>query len=105
LFGFGLTVAAIGMGIVFLELVLLIIVIKLITLASNSLSAKHVVTKKAVPAKVEEQDEDDIVAVIAGVAAYLTQSVAVVNAIKRIDGVSISAWSQAGCQETRFLRQ
>lgn len=117
--GFGLTVAAIGMGIVFFELVLLIVVIKLITMGSRAITgrngAQQPQQKPAPPAqavvaapaeiKAAEDDEDEIAAVIAAAVAYLTQGTAVITAIKRIQGTTGTAWSQAGRQETMSLRQ
>ena len=116
--GFGLTVAAIGMSVVFAELVFLIFVIMLITKA-----AKLIANRKAPPASAEKTPEnvspaalaiaenapddapEDIVAVIAAAVACLTQGRGVVKAIKRVQEVNGSAWGQAGRQETMAGRQ
>ena len=113
--GFGLTVAAIGMGIVFSELVLLIFVIMLITTVSRAIANRsnvlpgkkpEITVQNAAPAIVEaENDDDDIVAVIAAAVACMTQGASVVTAIRCVHGVSGPIWSQTGRQEVMSVRQ
>ena len=114
MFIFGITVAIIGMGIVFCELVFLIVVIKLITLASKSITSRkngiavkpaEISSKEIAPAGIEAQDDGEIAAVIAAAIACMTQSTTVIKAIKRIQNVNGSTWSQAGRQETMSVRQ
>jgi len=115
MFGFGLTVAGIGIGIVFFELALLILVIFVITFAARSIENRKTTLKEkktepavqvAAPEMIAAEDgNDDIVAVIAAAVAYLTQGTSVVTAIRRVPGVNGSTWSQAGRQETMSVRQ
>ena len=117
MFGFGLTVAGIGIGIVFFELVLLIFVILLITFAARAIEnrkkpalpekkAEIAVQAAAIPAQIAAEDNDDeIAAVIAAAVAYLTEGASVITAIRRVNGTSGSAWGQAGRQETMSARQ
>jgi len=113
MFSFGLTVAGIGIGIVFFELALLIGVIYMITLVAkaltgkkNTLPEKKVAVEAAAPVIIEAEDNDDeIAAVIAAAVAYLTQGTSVVTAIRRVHGVSGPTWSLAGRQETMSARQ
>ena len=113
--GFGLTVAAIGIGIVFFELVLLIFVILLITFAARAIENRktaipgkkpEITVQNAAPAIVKaENDDDDVIAVIAAAVACMTQGASVVTAIRRVQGVSGPIWSQIGRQETMSVRQ
>jgi len=111
--GFGLTVAAIGMGVVFVELIFLVFVINAITAAAKSIEGKKTpavvepVKREEVPAAAvrADEDQDEIIAVISAVAAYLGQSGTTVKAIRRLSGVPAPVWSAAGRLETMNLRQ
>jgi len=116
MFGFGLTVAGIGIGIVFFELVLLIFVIMLITFVARSIENRkkpglpekkaEVAVQAAAPVQAAAEDNDEeIAAVIAAAVAYLTQGASVITAIRRVNGTSGAAWGLAGRQETMSLRQ
>ena len=109
---FGLQVTAIGIGIVFFGLVVLIGLVKLISLATGSLGKKKEAPKPApqpvsAPATVrvieEEapavQDDSELIAVItAAVAAAMGTSTASiqVRSYKKLDG---GAWNKAGRRE------
>lgn len=114
--GFGLTVAGIGMGIVFTELILLVAVIFLISIASKMIegkknSAPAVVVQKeeklpgAEAEEKKEAEEDEVIAVIAAAVAACFQGQATIRSITHIAGASAPAWSHAGRQETMALRQ
>ena len=111
---FGLQVTAIGIGIVFFGLVVLIGLVKLISLATASLGKK-----KAVPAPApkpapmpdpipvaEEAPEDDgaLIAVItAAIAAMLDDGSAfVVRKVRRV--ANTPAWGKAGREEQIYSR-
>ena len=112
--GFGLSVAVIGIGVVFSALVFLIFVIKAISAAARMID-NTVVTKKSEPAasKVEvvqpvaviSKDDDEIIAVISAAIACLTEERMVVKTITRLPGYQAPAWSYAGRVETMNLRQ
>ena len=115
---FGLLVTAIGIGIVFFGLVVLIGLIKLISAATANLGQKK--NKKAapvpapqpVPAPVSEpvaeeapaQDDGALIAVItAAIAAMLDDGSAfVVRKVRRVSNVP--AWSKAGREEQIYSR-
>ncbi|MGI6144242.1 MAG: OadG family protein [Clostridia bacterium] len=113
-FIFGIKVALLGMGIVFVTLVFLIYIIKFMTKVINVSETK----KKNIPEPVasknemisqEQQmnvaDDAEIVAVIAAAVACLTQGKMKIKTIKRVKEEKFSAWSIAGRQETMYLRQ
>lgn len=117
MFGFGLTVAGIGMGIVFLELILLIFVIYLISSGAARIngikSPKSVkpVQGKAEPAPVavsqSEQaanDNEEVLAVIAAAIACFDSNVRI-STISRIKGADSPVWSHAGRHDVMSARQ
>ena len=116
--GFGLTVAGIGMGIVFFELVLLVFVIlaisktaALIDVKKNVKSAEPLKTTAAAQAveiqslEAEAGNDDDLVAVISAAIASFSSRGMTIKAISRLPGINASAWSQAGRIDTMNLRQ
>jgi sodium pump decarboxylase gamma subunit len=113
--GFGLTVAAIGLGTVFSELVLLIFVIYAISAVTKAISGKKseagvspAQQQAAQPAAVQVQeanDENDIVAAIAAAVASLNLGSVRITAIRRICGSSAPTWSHAGRLDTMNSRQ
>lgn len=116
-FIFGLQVALLGIGIVFLALVFLIYLIKLMTKLTNSPKQKkeslEPVAKGKDPVSQKEQldeqlsatDNLELIAVIAAAVASMTQGKLKIKAIKRIQEEKASAWSIAGRQDTMSLRQ
>lgn len=106
--GFGLKVAFIGIAVVFSALVFLIVVINLMSqmLGEKKRPEPVVVTpvQKAEPVKTEE-NEDEVVAVIAAAVACLSQGALKIKAITPLSGQNTPAWSMAGRQETMNLRQ
>ncbi len=111
MFGFGLQVAIIGIGIVFVALTFLIGVVKLMILATGNAVKKTPepqapVTKAAEPAvAVKKEDDSDVIAVIAATVAFLTQGRMSIKTITRVPGGYAPSWSLAGRQETMNLRQ
>ncbi len=114
--GFGLTVAVIGIGIVFSALVFLILVIKVMTMAVAASEAKaqpatvSPVKKTEAPAAVPvnnetAQDESEVMAVIAAAVASLSQGRMVVKTITRLPGLHAPAWSYAGRTDVMSARQ
>ena len=112
--GFGLTVAAIGIGTVFAELILLVFVIYAISGIANLITGKkseagagtaqQMVAQPAV-VQAQEANDDDIVAVIAAAIASLSMGSVQITAIRRINGVTGLAWSHAGRLDTMNSRQ
>lgn len=116
MFGFGLTVAGIGMGIVFLELILLVFVIYAISKCAGLINEKKQsqgtkpvqVTAEPAPLAVSQEvpnDEDDILAVIAAALACCGQDAKRIASITRTKAAAAAAWSHAGRQDTMSLRQ
>lgn len=115
--GFGLSVALIGMGIVFGALIFLVFVINAISAVSKMVEKKPdpVAAPKKPEAAVQQapvsaaaaapEDESDVLAVIAAAIACLTQGTMAVKTITRITAAGVPAWSSAGRQETMNLRQ
>ena len=116
MFGFGITVAIIGIGVVFSALVFLIFVIKAISVAARVID-NTLVAKKSEPAVSnvevvqpvavisEDDNEDEILAIISAAIASLTEDRMVVKTISRLSGYQAPAWSYAGRVETMNLRQ
>jgi sodium pump decarboxylase gamma subunit len=110
---FGLQVAALGIGIVFVALVFLIFVIKGMTKATELSEVKKntdnsmIIKKEAVPqeAPLIAEDDDEIMAVIAAAVACLTQGKLRIKTIRRVKEENVPVWSAAGRQETMCLRQ
>ncbi|QNB45970.1 hypothetical protein BR63_06365 [Thermanaerosceptrum fracticalcis] len=109
---FGLQVALIGLGIVFVALTFLIGVIKVMAVATGNREVKKTpkvaapVTKGADPAAaVKKEDDSDVIAVIAATVAFLTQGRMSIKTITRVPGGHAPSWSLAGRQETMNLRQ
>ena len=113
---YGLSVALVGIGTVFVGLIILIALIKLMEIVMASATGKK---KAAVPAPaaaapvaeepVEETDDDELIAVIAAaVAAAMEQSGEenttgfVVRSIRRINNAP--AWNRAGREEQVYSR-
>ncbi|MDX9872921.1 MAG: OadG family transporter subunit [Clostridia bacterium] len=112
--GFGLTVAGIGLGTVFIELCLLIFVIYIISAVAKAIQGKkpeagaNVVQQPAAPAAVQVEaleSDDDVIAVIAAAVASLEMGSIRITAIRRIAGVGGATWSQAGRLDTMYARQ
>lgn len=114
---FGLQVTAIGIGIVFFGLVVLIGLVKLISLATGSLGKKKEAPKPApqpvsAPAAmrvIEEeapaaQDDGELIAVItAAITAMLDEGTAfVVRKVRRVSNTP--AWGKAGREEQIYSR-
>lgn len=112
---FGLIVAAIGIGVVFLELILLIFIIKGISLFAGTIENRRNRTDKQqvnhqaateTNLKIEaHEDNDEIIAVIAAAVASMSHGTAYVKAIRCLPGTNAPAWSYAGRSETMNLRQ
>ncbi|MCR4442534.1 MAG: OadG family protein [Peptococcaceae bacterium] len=112
---FGLTVTAIGMGVVFIELIFLVYVINVISWTSKRMDGKknaaQVKTVKAESqaevsaAALDTEKDDEIAAVISAAIAYMTQGSTVIKVIRRLPGANAPAWSGAGRMETMNLRQ
>jgi len=112
--GFGLQVALIGLGTVFVALAFLIGVISIMAAATGNKGVKKTPEPKApVKAQVEQQpaavaapeDDSDVLAVIAATVAFLTQGSMKIKTITRMPGGYAPSWSLAGRQETMNLRQ
>lgn len=113
---YGLSVALVGIGTVFVGLIILIALIKLmeIVMASATGKKKAAALASAAPAPVaeepvEETDDDELIAVIAAaVAAAMEQSGEenttgfVVRSIRRINNAP--AWNRAGREEQVYSR-
>ena len=112
---FGLSVTAIGIGIVFLGLVVLIGLIKLISMVTASMGSKKTpapvpqpVRPAPAPAPVVEEapvaDDGALIAVItAAIAAMLDDGSAfVVRKVRRVSNTP--AWSKAGREEQIYSR-
>ena len=114
---FGLQVTAIGIGIVFFGLVVLIGLVKIIGIATGSLGKKKEAPKpapQAAPAPatvrvIEEeapaaQDDSELIAVItAAITAMLDEGSAfVVRKVRRVSNTP--AWSKAGREEQIYSR-
>lgn len=113
---YGLSVALVGIGTVFVGLIILIALIKLmeIVMASATGKKKAAAPAPAAPAPVEEEtveetDDDELIAVIAAaVAAAMEQSGEenttgfVVRSIRRINNAP--AWNRAGREEQVYSR-
>ena len=113
---YGLSVALVGIGTVFVGLIILIALIKLmeIVMASATGNNKAAAPAPAAPAPVaeepvEETDDDELIAVIAAaVAAAMEQSGEenttgfVVRSIRRINNAP--AWNRAGREEQVYSR-
>lgn len=113
---YGLSVALVGIGTVFVGLIILIALIKLmeIVMASATGKKKAAAPAPAAPAPVaeepvEETDDDELIAVIAtAVAAAMEQSGEenttgfVVRSIRRINNAP--AWNRAGREEQVYSR-
>ena len=111
---FGLTVAGIGMGIVFTELILLVGVIYVLSIFAGRIngSKPHKTIK---PDRVQEEfvsreadaasDEENVLVVIAAALACFGRNGTRIAKITRIKGASASAWSNAGRLDTMDLRQ
>ncbi len=112
---FGLTVAVIGIGVVFLELILLIFIIKGISLFASTIEKRRNRIDKGkenhqettgTTLKIEAcEDNDEIIAVIAAAVASMSHGTAYVKAIRCLPGTNAPAWSYAGRSETMNLRQ
>ena len=110
---YGLSVALVGIGTVFVGLIILIALIKLMEIVMASTTGKK---KAAAPAPaavaeepVEETDDDELIAVIAAaVVAAMEQSGEenttgfVVRSIRRINNAP--AWNRAGREEQVYSR-
>lgn len=110
--GFGLKVAFIGIAVVFAALVFLIVVINLMSKAAGTKETKKpepvpaAPIPEAEPIKAEEnENEDEIAAVIAAAVACLSRGTLRITAITPLSGQNAPAWSMAGRQETMNLRQ
>ncbi len=113
---FGLTVAAIGMGIVFCELVLLIFVIMLITFVSRAIENKRttlpekkaeVVVQLAASASIEhniQNEAEEVLVVIAAALAAMDNAEKRFIPLNRGDNNIHPAWYQAGQDEVMTLK-
>ena len=115
---YGLSVALVGIGTVFVGLIILIALIKLMEKVMNAATGKQKAAAPApaaapVPAEEEEQaeetDDDELIAVIAAaVAAAMEQAGEenttgfVVRSIRRINNAP--AWNRAGREEQVYSR-
>lgn len=110
---FGLQVALIGMGVVFVALAFLIGVISLMAATTGNKGVKKTPEPAPVKTQVEQQpaavaakeDDSDVLAVLAATIAFLTQGSMRIKTITRISGGHTPSWSLAGRQETMNLRQ
>ena len=109
---YGLSVTLVGIGTVFVGLIILIALIKLMEKVMNAATGKQ---KAAAPAPAEEEeqaeetDDDELIAVIAAaVAAAMEQAGEenttgfVVRSIRRINNAP--AWNRAGREEQVYSR-
>lgn len=111
---YGLSVTLVGIGTVFVGLIILIALIKLMEKVMNAATGKQKAAAPApVPAEEEEQaeetDDDELIAVIAAaVAAAMEQAGEenttgfVVRSIRRINNAP--AWNRAGREEQVYSR-
>ncbi|HHZ16172.1 MAG TPA: OadG family protein [Peptococcaceae bacterium] len=113
---FGLQIAAIGIGIVFVGLIFLIIVIKCLGKGVEAFTKKTVSADVAMsvpddqapvsPVKVEEQeDENELIAVICAAVAWMLQGQGQIVTIRRVKEETTPGWALSGRQETMRLRQ
>lgn len=106
--GFGLTVAGLGIGIVFAELILLVFVIQLLSKAAEMLECKKKpaqaeASKPARPPEVTvraQEDEKEVVAVLSAAVAYVMSS-GTVGA--RAAGENARAWNFSRREDWRHL--
>lgn len=110
--GFGFMVAFIGMGTVFIELCLLIVLIYVISAVTKAITGKKpeaglstAQQQEAQPAAVQVNDENDIVAAIAAAVASLELGNVRITAIRRISACTAPVWSHAGRLDTMNSRQ
>lgn len=113
---YGLSVALVGIGTVFVGLIILIALIKLmeIVMASTTGKKKAAAPAPAAPAPVaeepvEETDDDELIAVIAAAVAAAMEQFGeenttgfVVRSIRRINNAP--AWNRAGREEQVYSR-
>lgn len=101
---YGLKVTLLGMGVVFVALILLMFLIKAQSFIIASLTKKEdpkIIEKidkpETVPEreKQDEEDPDELIAVISAAIAALGYNVSI-KTITRVSGSQGSAWSQAG---------
>ncbi len=110
---FGLQVSALGIGIVFLALVFLIGIIKVMAMATElfgkkrnsaqAVDAQETVNKQLVTQT--EEEDSEVMAVIAAAIACMTQQKMKITTISRIREEQVPNWAAAGRQETIRLRQ
>ncbi len=122
MFGFGLTVAFIGIGIVFSILIFLILIVTCISFFVRLLDGEKIVpasgkNEPVLPPVQKEQliqnqtsseDDDELIAVIAAAVASLSHSSGVpmkIRTISRLNGSTGPAWSYAGRTNLMQLRQ
>ena len=110
---FGLQVSILGIGIVFLALVFLIGVIKVMVKATELSEAKKnpdqsVGVQKTLNKQLitpTEEEDSEVMAVIAAAITCMTQGKMRITTISRIREEQVSSWAAAGRQETINLRQ
>lgn len=109
---FGLKVALIGMGTVFIALVALMLLINLqsTVLAPKPKKAQEEPPQETIPVKEEavlkeNQEEDQIAAVIAAAIAAYGGGPVIIKTITPIKGTTGSAWAASGRSQAMNLRQ
>lgn len=111
MWAFGLKIAAIGIGVVFVALIFISFLINIQTAVLTSFAGKKKEESKVEQAPtptasqpVVQQNDDELIAVIAAAVAAAGFS-AKIKTIKRISGSNGSIWSTAGRTDAMNLRQ
>lgn len=110
---FGVQVALLGMGIVFVALVFLIGIIKVMGMATKASDRKKPVVATVTATEKEnekvvtstEEDNSEILAVISAAVAMMTGGNGRIVTINRVREGVVPGWAAAGRQETMRLRQ
>lgn len=111
---FGLTVAVIGVGIVFIELIFLVFIIKGISWATCSFNQKKNKIEAAVIETAIETDtvipeqsgiSEEEVVVISAAIAHLLAGETRIKTITRKPGIRLNPWTMAGSMEIMQARQ
>ncbi len=107
---FGLTVAVIGMSIVFIELIFLVFIIKGISWATcsfgqkkNKIEAAEIETCAVIPEQ-SGISEEEVVVISAAIAHLLTGRTRI-KTITRKPGIGLNPWTMAGSMEIMQARQ
>jgi sodium pump decarboxylase gamma subunit len=110
---FGVQVALLGMGIVFVVLAFLIGIIKVLGMATKASDRKKPVVATVTATEKEnekvvaltEEENSEILAVISAAVAMMTGGNGRIVTINRVREEAVPGWASAGRQETMRLRQ